>query len=214
MSAKTLIAALIAPLLLSACVKLLPEPAEPPRLYPLEAGEVHALAPARGTMIAAVAAPSGPEAMMGDNIVWRRDGEIAFMSGAAWAGRAPDLLQAMLAETITRQARLAVGVRMGDGLRGDVEVRWDIIAFEIVEEGGALDARFAAHVRVQQTAGRSLLGADIIDIREPLSQRSGSAAANALARAAREGSARIGVMAAEAADRLQADQASAESTNR
>lgn len=192
-------------LALSGCVSLLPEPPPPPRLYPLEASR--SVESAQGVAIAAVASvapPTGPQVLMGDGIVWRSEGSLAFMGGAAWPGRTPDLLQAMLAQTITRQGRLTAGVRAGEGLRGDVEVRWDLIAFEVVEEGGALEARFAAHVRVVRSRGRDLLRSEIVDLSVPLRTRNGAAAAEALARAAQEGCARIAAMTADAAQTLEA----------
>ena len=109
---------------------------------------------------------------------------------------------------------MPAGVRSGGGVRPDMEVRWDLLAFEIVEEGGRLDARFAASVNIVQTRSRELLASDIVDIREPLASRTGSAAASALTRAARQGGARIAEMAAVAAGRLSLPQPSAASTNR
>jgi ABC-type uncharacterized transport system auxiliary subunit len=200
---------------LGGCVRLLPDAPPPPRLYPLEAGQLPRADGPHIAAVAAVAEPEGPQALMGDAIVWRRDGVIAFMSGGAWPGRTSDLLQAMVAETITRQGRLDAGVRRGAGVRADIEVRWDIIAFEVREEAGVLEARFAASVRIVSARTRALLAAEIVEIAEPLADRSGGAAANALARAARRGCARVAEMAADAALELQAqNQPSAASTSR
>ncbi|NWG52829.1 MAG: membrane integrity-associated transporter subunit PqiC [Hydrogenophilaceae bacterium] len=187
----------------SGCVSLLPEPPPAPRFYPLEASTS---VPAQGVVVdavASVAPPTGPQVLMGDGIVWRSEGTLAYMGGAAWPGRAPDLLQAMLAQTITRQGRLSAGVRAGEGLRGDVEVRWDLIAFEIVEQDGSLEARFAAHVRIVQSRGRALLHSEIVDLSVPLQSRNGASAAAALARAAQEACARIAAMTADAAANLE-----------
>jgi ABC-type uncharacterized transport system auxiliary subunit len=186
---------------LSGCIQLFPDPPPAPRVYALDAGDV-ARAARRSPAIVAVAEPTGPRMLMGDRIVWRKDGSLAFMDGAAWPGRAPDLLQGLAAETITRRGQLAAGVRSGAGVRPDMEVRWDIIAFEVVEEGGRLEARLAASINVVQTRSRELLASDIIDIREPLASRTGSAAAAALQRAARRAAVRISDMAADAATRL------------
>ncbi|MBI1188871.1 MAG: hypothetical protein GC206_16315 [Alphaproteobacteria bacterium] len=186
-------------LALSGCVSLLPDPPPPPRLYPLEASQTAGVQGLVVDAVASVAAPTGPQVLMGDAIVWRSNDTLAYMGGAAWPGRAPDLLQAMLAQTITRQGRLTAGVRAGEGLRGDVEVRWDLIAFEIVEQGADLDARFAAHVRIMQPRGRSLLHSEIVDVSVPLQSRNGAVAAAALARAAQDACAEIAAMAADAA---------------
>jgi len=198
-------------LALSGCITLLPEPGAPPRLYPLEADDA-ARSPDAMVVdaVAVVALPTGPQVLMSEGIVWRRDGVIAYMDGAAWPGRTPDLLQALLAQTITRDGRMTAGVRAGEGLRGDVEVRWDLIAFEVVEQGGALDAHFAAHVRVMQTRGRRLLHSEIVDLREPLEGRTGMDAAEALVRAARRASDAIALMTANAAQQLDAEAPAAE----
>lgn len=206
MSAMRFIPIALSALALSACVKLLPDPPAPPRLYPLEAGEVARVEGEHVAAVAGVAEPEGPQALIGDSIVWRNDGTIAFMSNAAWPGRAADLLQAMLAETITRQGLLDAGVsNRGAGVRNDVEVRWDLSAFDIDESGGGLEARFIAHVRVVSTRDRKLLKAEIVEERERFADRSGREAVNALARAARRGCARIALMTAEAARAAQAE---------
>jgi hypothetical protein len=95
-----------------------------------------------------------------------------------------------------------------------MEIRWDLIAFEIIEEPGRLDARFAASVNIVRARTRELLASEIVDISEPLAARTGPGAADALARAARRGSARIADLAAQAAELLPPDQPSAASTNR
>jgi hypothetical protein len=60
-------------------------------------------------------------------------------------------------------------------------------------------ARFRADVRIMASPGRRLIAQEIITAEAPVSSRSASEAAEALARAAREGSARIGMFAADAA---------------
>jgi len=62
-----------------------------------------------------------------------------------------------------------------------------------------MEARFVANVQVLALPGRRVIAQRIISAAAPVSDRSASDAAEALTRAAREGSARIGVFAAEAA---------------
>jgi hypothetical protein len=71
-----------------------------------------------------------------------------------------------------------------------------VLDFEVREED--MTAHFRADVRVV-APGRRIIAARIVDTSAPVSARSSSVAADALARAAREGSARIGEFAAEAA---------------
>jgi ABC-type uncharacterized transport system auxiliary subunit len=121
----------------------------------------------------------------------------------------------MLVETLTRQGRFRAAVRSGEA-RQDYEVRWDIHDFEVIE--GTMTARFVADVNLV-AAGRRVLATEIITAEAPVADRTSSAAANALARAAREGSARIALFAADAAAQAGAQaeeepQANAASINR
>jgi hypothetical protein len=80
-----------------------------------------------------------------------------------------------------------------------------------------MTARFVADVNVLASQGRRIIAQQTISGEAPVSARSSSAAAQALARAAREGGARIGVFAAQAAAEAEAsaaNQASAASINR
>jgi ABC-type uncharacterized transport system auxiliary subunit len=184
-------------LLLGGCIPLLPEPPPPPRIFALEAGEV---APAASTpahdAVIAVAQPVGERAILGTDLVWRTGDELAFVAQTQWSTRAEFALQSMLVETLTRQNQFRAATRIGDG-RADIEVRWEILDFEIDAE--SMQARFSADVRIVQSPGRRIVAQRIVSAEAPVSDRSSTAAAQALARAAREGSARIGDFAAEAA---------------
>lgn len=190
-------ASLLLPLvLLGGCITLLPDPPPPPRVFALEAGEV---ARGEGAPIDAaigVANPDGERAIMGADLIWRTGQEVAFVGGTQWSGRADDLLQAMVIETMTAQARFAGVTRSGEA-RTQFDVRWEVLDFEI--DGAAMQARFRANVRVMASPGRRLIAQEVVSAEAPVSERSASVAANALARAAREGSARIGLFAADAA---------------
>jgi hypothetical protein len=80
--------------------------------------------------------------------------------------------------------------------------------FEVREED--MMAHFRADVRLV-APGRRIVASRIIDTTAPVSARSSSVAADALARAAREGSARIGEFAANAALTAQTSAASTDS---
>jgi ABC-type uncharacterized transport system auxiliary subunit len=62
-----------------------------------------------------------------------------------------------------------------------------------------MQARFVADVRIVASPGRRIIAQRVIEAEAPVSDRSSSIATQALARAAREGAARIGVFAADAA---------------
>lgn len=182
-------------LLLGGCISLLPEPPPPPRVFALEAGQV---ARAEGAPIAeviTVASPGGDAAVLGSNLVWRNGDEVANIAQTQWSNVAADSLQAMLVETLSRQGRFAGAARQAEA-RGRYEIRWDITAFQVDE--ASMQARFVANVRLNGP-GRRVIAQEIITTEAPVSSRSSSQAAQALARAAREGSARIGMFAADRA---------------
>ena len=198
-------------LLLGGCITLLPEPPPPPRTYVLEAQNVEPLQGAPIDAVIGVSAPNGERALLGADLIWRTGDTIAYVSNSAWSNRASDALQQMLAETIIRQGRFRASTRSGEA-RADYEIRWEVLDFEVREE--TMTARFVADVRLV-AQGRRIIASEIISAEAPLSDRSSSIAANALARAAREGSARIGMFAADAAALAATDdQASAASINR
>jgi ABC-type uncharacterized transport system auxiliary subunit len=191
-------APLLAPLLaLGGCVTLLPPPPPAPRIFTLEAADVAVPeAEARIDAVVAIAAPNGERSLLGVDMVWRTGDELAFVAQTQWSNRADAALQAMLIETLARQERFRAVGRVGEA-RADYEIRWDVLDFEIVQDN--MEARFVANVQVLALPGRRVIAQRIISAAAPVSDRSASDAAEALTRAAREGSARIGVFAAEAA---------------
>jgi ABC-type uncharacterized transport system auxiliary subunit len=188
------------------CVTLLPEAPPPPRLYALESGEVAPLAGERLDAVLAVAAPNGERAILGGDLIWREGDALSLIGQSQWSNRAEAALQSMLVETIVQQGRFRAAVRQGEA-RSDFEVRWDVLDFEI--SGTSMTARFVADVKLLAAPGRRILAQRLVAAEVPVADRTSSASAAALARAAREGSARIGdFVASEAA------QASAASISR
>lgn len=177
----------------SACVSVLPDPPPPPRIYNLTAGPPlggpQTLAPSPAVI--AVAMPGGPRALMGSEIAWRTDGVFRYVAGAEWAGRAPDLLQAALADAVDGAGVVRAGVRSGSGVRADYEIAWDIAAFQVEEENGELTARFAAVARLVDARSRALLAQTRVDEVRPIPDRSQALATAALESATRDAVARI-----------------------
>jgi len=197
-------AALLASLtLLGGCITLLPEPPPAPRTYVLEAQDVAALNGAPIDAVIAVSQPTGERAILGSDLIWRTGDTIAYVDQSQWSSRAADALQQTLTETMIRQGRFNAATRSGEA-RADYEIRWEVLDFEVREE--TMTAHFVADVRLV-TQGRRILASQIISTEAPVGSRSSSVAANALARAAREGSARIGEFAADAAATARADAA-------
>jgi ABC-type uncharacterized transport system auxiliary subunit len=186
---------LVAASLLGGCISLLPEPPPPPRTYVLEARNVQELAGEPVDAVIAIAQPTGERAILGFDLIWRTGDTIAYVDQSQWSNRAADALQQILAETIINQGRFRAATRSGEA-RADYEIRWEVLDFEVREED--MQAHFRAEVRLV-APGRRIIASRIIDTTAPVSARSSSVAAEALARAAREGSARIGEFAADAA---------------
>ncbi|WP_135213261.1 ABC-type transport auxiliary lipoprotein family protein [Vitreimonas flagellata] len=190
------------PLVLGGCISLLPEPPPPPRVFVLEAADVAPLSQRIDATIA-VAQPTGERTIMGTDVIWRTGDELAYVAQTQWSARSEFALQNMLIHTLARQGAFSAATRAGEG-RAHYEVRWDVLDFEVRED--SMQARFVADVRIVASPGRRIIAQRVIEAEAPVSDRSSSIATQALARAAREGAARIGVFAAEAASADQATQ--------
>ena len=205
---------LLAALSLGGCISLLPKSPPPPRTFMLRAGDVARAEGPRIDAVVAVSQPGGDPAVLGNALVWTTGDEVAYVNQTQWSSQADDGLRALLIETLSRQGRFSAASRSGESGAG-FAIAWDVLSFQIDSAG--MTAHFSADVRIMQSPGRRLIAHDIISAEAPVSSRSQTAAAEALARAAREGSARIGVFAAEAAAQARAaapDQDSAASINR
>ncbi|MBI1251829.1 MAG: hypothetical protein GC189_10185 [Alphaproteobacteria bacterium] len=177
--------------LASGCISLFPDPAPAARIYSLTAPSDAARAAQTAPAVISVAEPTGAEALMGDDIVWRTDGVVAFVGGAQWTSSTPGLLQALVVRTLMERGGVAAAVRVGDGVRADAELRWDLMDFQIVEGDGALDARFAANLTLIDARTRRVLAVRAVETSRPLASRTQRDAAAALSAAAQEGATEI-----------------------
>jgi ABC-type uncharacterized transport system auxiliary subunit len=179
----------------SGCISLLPKAPPPPRIYSMEAAPPVATKFASKPVVIAVGQPSTSRALAGSDIAWSKDGQLAYVGGATWAGRGPDLLQTVLVHTIDRSGLVTGAVRSGEG-RADSEIGWDVVTFGVVEEGGVLEGRLIARAKLFGARDRMLLSALEIDERAALRDRSTTAGAAALEQAARNASVKIAEWAA------------------
>jgi cholesterol transport system auxiliary component len=182
--------------LLGGCISLLPEAPPPPQVFALETRDVERSPGALIDTVVAVATPSGERSILGTDVIWRNGDQLAYVDQMQWSNRAELSLQSMLVETLTRQGRFAAAIRSGDA-RAEYEIRWNVLDFEVRDD--TMQAHFVADVHLVQSPGRRIVATETVSTQAPVSSRSQTAAAQALARAAREGSARIGMFAADAA---------------
>lgn len=188
-------ALLLSPLLMvGACASLLGEAPPPPTVFVLEAGDVAATQGAPIDKVISVARPAGEGTVLGTELVWRTGDQVVFVADTQWSGEAQELLQAALVQTLSQQRRFRAAVSAGDAV-ADYQIRWTVQDFEVTESD--MRARFGADVIVL-ASGRRVIATEHVATEAPVSERSASAAANALTRAAREGSARIALFAADA----------------
>ena len=197
MMMKTMLTAMAA-LMVSGCISILPDAPPAPYTYTMRAGEVTPAGVAAKPLVISVGAPTMQRMAAGADIVWRTGPEVAVMEGVAWDDSAPDLLQLMLAETLDRGGGFRAALRSGSGARGDLDVRWDVLAFEVVEDGG-LEAVFSANVRLIDARSRAVLETRRVETRTPIASRSGRLATAALEKAAQDACLQIAVWAAEKA---------------
>ncbi len=198
MSVKVTVA-MVAAVALSGCVSLLPKPPPPSTIYTLRASDLERVTGEPKPVVISVSEPSAPRSVAGADIVWRRGAEIAFMDKGAWDGAAPDLLQDMLMDVIDRRGAVRAVVRSGGGVRADLDVRWDVLTFEVVEDGSKLDAVIVVAAKLIDLRTRTLLDDERFEAHAPISSRSGRAAAAAMERAARDASLKIADWVAEKA---------------
>jgi len=184
------------PALLGGCISLLPEPPPPPQVFALEAQNVERVQGERVNAVVGVAAPTGERAILGSDVIWRTGDSLAYVGQMQWSNRADLALQSMLVETVLRQGRFTTATRTGEA-RGEYEIRWEVLDFEVREDG--MQARFAATAHLVASPGRRIIASETVEATSPVGGRTQTEAAQALARAAREGSARIGMFAADAA---------------
>lgn len=200
MSALRIAASLFAAGCLAACVSLLPKPPPPSTIYSLRAGDVQKAAGEPKAVVVAIAEPTAPRSVAGADIVWRTGAEIAFMDKSAWDGTAPELLQDLLIDTMDRRGAVRAVVQSGAGMRADVDVRWDVLTFEIEEDGSGLQANFAVAAKLVDLRTRTVAESARFEAHAPISSRSGRVAAAAMERAARDVSLQIADWAAAKAE--------------
>ena len=161
-SIKCLLAGLTA-LSASACVSILPE-AEPVAVYRLSSPMPRADQTHTGVIVE-IERPRAPAGLSSDDIaVERTEGQLAYLSGAAWISPTPVVLQSLVIDTFHAQANGIDPVYPSDAVRGEYELRLDLRSFEAVYDQGPdaaplVRVRFMA--RLVEEQGRNLVSARV-----------------------------------------------------
>jgi cholesterol transport system auxiliary component len=122
-------------LLTSGCISLLPE-TEPAQLYRLASvdGASSVMAEnAEPLIVDRIAAPRG---LAGDRVALVRDGQIAYMAGAAWLSPAPALLHGALLDTFHAEAPYLAPARSEDGVNARYRLQLELRRFEAEYDQG------------------------------------------------------------------------------
>ncbi len=194
-------ASIAALLVLAGCVSILPEPPPAPFVYPLRAAPQAPPQGAPAPLVLANGRPNTVQALAVLDVVWVRDGRVAYLERETWTARAPEALQTLLAETISAQDLVRAAIRVGEGPRADYEVRWDLFAFQIEESPDRIEARIEAAVRLVRSGGREVVAARAVSLSAPIAMRDASAAVSVLQSVAAQAASEIGVWAASEAVR-------------
>lgn len=185
--------ALIVCLACAGCLSL-PSKTPAPTLYALDrtlAAGGPAEAPARVVAASiAVDAPGGHVPVLGDDLVWRENDTIAFVSGVGWSGTARAALQRMVVES-ARAAGAGAAFANGEGGRAAFLVRWEVSHFEVLADG-APEAVLMLDAQLLNARTRELVGVRHVEEREVLADRSQTESARALRAVAQVGADQLG----------------------
>jgi cholesterol transport system auxiliary component len=121
------------------CISLLPE-SEPVSLYRLTgltADEVAPSAQAQTILIDHISAPRG---LAVDRVALLRDGELAYMAGAAWLSPAPTLLHDRILDVFLSETPELIPARSEDGVQARYRLQLELRRFEAEYDQGDAQA--------------------------------------------------------------------------
>jgi cholesterol transport system auxiliary component len=145
--------------MVASCGSILPKPSPPPSLYrltPLDAPR--ASSPAADTQLI-VDVPSAAASLDTDRIALAR-GTLGFdyLAGAAWADRAPVLVQSLVVESLENAGLIRVVARPSGELRPDAILTTDLRRFEArYGAGDRPEARISLECRLVRMPDRVVL---------------------------------------------------------
>lgn len=185
------------------CISLLPEPPDPPAVFPLLAQDAGAAPAGRSTPAPSIAVMpvQAPSALSGPELaIAMSDGSLAYVRGAVWSQDAPDALRALLLGTFDRTG-LARAASTETGARADVLLSVDLVSFALSPSQRRTPARadIVVAARLLDGRNRSVLAVRRFAASGPAESDGPAAAAAALGAVARTAAAEVTAWAAQTA---------------
>mgnify|MGYP005647656963 FL=1 len=145
-------------LVVAACVPKLPGSGKPPTLYELTPKSTFSADLPNADWQLVIEVPSAPSSLESNRIMVREtETKISFVKDAAWADRAPSLIQTLLVESFENSGRIIAVGRESVGLRSDFVLKTDLREFQI-EQYGQRQVRVRVNVKLVQMPERLIVG--------------------------------------------------------
>lgn len=183
----------LAPLLLTGCVSVLPEPVIPDGLYRLEPEED--IGPVEKITLPvdiSIYEPDGPVLLLSENFVFEDDdGSLSLLKAAQWSDDAARLLQIRLLERLSKLSPDSEGVAVSEraGARTGAELRWQVQNFVIRDDSAVVKLQ----ATVLSARRRTVIGQFPVVVKEPYSGQASREGVQALIRAARQAADEVAV---------------------
>ncbi len=183
-------------LALSACIDLVPEAGEAPRLYTVNAASAFPEGLPQVAKQLVVETPIAPDGLDTQRIAVREAGPaIGYYANARWIAPPPAMLQAALIESFHNSGKVLAVSRRDPDLRADYSLKIELAEFTADLSGGAPLARIRATARLVLVAERQIVASRTFEQSAEASGSAVEAVAAAFDRAAQGLSADIVVWA-------------------
>lgn len=154
-------------LLVAACGLKLPGTGKPPTLYELTPKSTFPSDLPTVDWQLVIEVPSAPSSLESNRIMVRETAtKISFVKDAAWADRAPSLIQTLLVESFENSGRIIAVGRESVGLRSDFVLKTDLREFQI-EQYGERQVRVRVNAKLVQMPERLIVGSLSSDVVAP-----------------------------------------------
>lgn len=148
------------------CISLLPE-SEPVSLYRLNALMDEEQAPSANAQTLVIERITAPRGLAVDRVALLRDGELAYMAGAAWLSPAPVMVQDRILDILQSETPQLIPARTEDGVDSRYRLQLELRRFEAEYDAGASRApvvQMRVMARLIDREDRSLAAARRFDV--------------------------------------------------